>query len=419
MNLAASLPAQLALRYIRKGKDGQSFSMTSLLSFLGISLAVCAMILVLSIMNGFRDHIEQTILTVVPELTLTRVGGFDDLEATLGSLQNKEGVQGIAPFIEGKVMVSGPSGNTAVSITGISRHYESGVSRIPDSLVDGSLDQLFENRYSLILGYQTARKLGVSTGDRVRVVIPQVVHSPMGMLPRHRNFRVAGIFRVFSDLDKSAALTDLDTAATLFRKRRGDGKPEISSLRIKTEDSSRILHVASDLADDPDYRKDEIITWHETHRELLSAISLEKKVTTLLLFAVIFVATFNIVSILSMTVSQKRRHIALLQVMGMEPSSVRTLFALQGLYIGIGGVLVGMVTGVIFATFFSEIFSFLDSLSFVRAWFDFSFYASVPTRISITDLALVSVGAIFLSVVASLVPAMNADRFNPGELINS
>jgi len=416
-----NLPIFIALRYVFTRQEQGFISFVSLVSWLGLILGVAAMIVVLSVMNGFDRELRQRILRVMPHgfVSWESTTTLQDWRVLARELEQQPGIESVAPLISGKALVAFGDETVAVELNGVLPEQENAISQLQDSLLIGSLEDLKADEYGIILGQQLARRLKVSVGDSVRVMLPDVQVTAAGIFPRQKKFTVVGVFRVGADPDEHLAMTHLYTAAKLFRRWEANKEPLVERLRLKTTDihrADRILAAVREKFTDKDIA---VSSWEDDHRILFNAIRMERRVISLLLFAVIAVAVFNIASILVMMVAEKRKDIAILRVMGADAGKIMYIFLWQGLLIGILGILMGVLAGSVLAWSIEPIMAGLEALlsnSLFNA--DVYYIAHLPSDYRPGDVAVIAIVALVLCLLAALYPAWQASRIDPVHSLN-
>jgi lipoprotein-releasing system permease protein len=370
-----------------------------------MTLGVASLILVLSVMNGFREELSGRFLRILPHATI--YPGSDELSASLAA---NALVLEQSPVVEEVAMASTTLGKSMVSLTGIDPDAELDVVDIESSLIDGNWAQFSQIRFGVLLGAQTARTLQVRIGDSVRIELPAYQITPLGIYLRTRNFDVMGIYSSSSQLDGDVAFIRLQDAEILFRNvaaRRG--------IRVKTADPDNLPALSASLASEGV----EFVSWQQRLNGLYEAMRLEKMVVGVMLLAVIFVAAFSLVASLMMSVAEKRTDIAVMRTMGAESKTILGVFLLQGLLFGGVGVLFGALLGSLLALFLSDISAFFESLLGASLFDPTVFYISfLPSQWRVTDLIVVVFCAMFIALLASLLPAWHASRIAPAEAIH-
>lgn len=403
-----------ALRYLRARSKNGFISFISLVSLVGIGLAVAVLIVVLSVMNGFERELQQRILGIVSHATLM---GYDapleDWQSTRERILTYPEVTGAAPYVEGQGMVVFGEGIAGVTVRGIEPALEQEISTIGDLLRDGTVDALSPGAYRMAIGASLAEELGADVGDSVVLIIAQGRVTPAGLVPRMRRFEVAAIFEAgMYEYDRELAYVNMQDAARLFRT---DGKA--TGLRMTVDDIVLAGSVARMLAIDLGggfYIDD----WTRQQRNFFRSIQLTKSIMFVILSMVIVVAVFNIVSTLVMVVRDKRGDIAILRTFGSTSRSLVTLFATQGTVIGLLGTTFGLLLGLVIAVELGAIVSFLESvLDIDLLSAEVYFISDLPTEIRAGEVFRICLIALALAVAATLYPAISASRQHPAEAL--
>jgi len=399
----------IGLRYGFSRQRSRFTSFVSLASMLGMMLGVASLITVLSVMNGFAGELRDRILALVPHAYIESGASIDDatLEARVTSVP---GVLAAAPFQRDTVLLAGRYGQQGAQLVGMDPRRQASVTDLEGFLLRTRLDTLDEP-FTVILGAALGRALGVMPGEQLRVVLPRLTTTPLGVFPRSRLLTVVGFFEVGAQQDGQLAFVSLQTARRLL------GDSGVAGLQLRTRD----LLAAAELGESVSavlHEGERYRPWNETQGSLFRAIRMEKITVTCLLLGVVLVAAFNVVSTLAMAVSEKRRDIAVLRTMGATPLEVAQIFLTQGLALALFGVAVGTGLGVLLASNVAAI------VATVEGWlgqqlFDPQVYfiSRLPARLEWADVALVSVAATILSVLAALYPALRASRVAPAEVL--
>ncbi len=409
------IPLFIGLRYTRAKRRNHFISFISLISMLGIMLGIMALIVVLSVMNGFHKEIRERILSMASHATLSDPGGggMAEWREVLEKVRAHPDVVGAAPFVEVQAMLVGPSNVSGAIVRGILPVEEDQVAGLRKDMVSGSVDDLKAGEFNIVLGRDLAMFLGVGSGDKVTVVTPQVSATPVGVMPRLKRFTVSGIFAVgMADYDRSAAFIQLDDAAKLMAF--GDA---VSGVRLKLTDMWEAPRLAREIAYDLGglYR---LIDWTQVHANFFRALAIEKRMMSIILSLIVAVAAFNIVSALVMVVTDKRADIAVLRTLGASPRSVMGIFIVQGTAIGLVGTLLGVVAGLLLAWNLEPIIATIESLFGVH-FLDPSIYyiSQLPSDVHAQDVVVIAVSAFLMSVAATLYPAWRAANTQPAEAL--
>lgn len=400
-------------RYTRAKRRNHYISFISLTSLIGLSLGVLAMILVLSVMNGFQREMSARILGMVPHATIDGVQPLDDWQALAQRLRTHPEVQAAAPLTQLEGMLSFKGSMQPIQVSGIEPQVEGDVSIVASRMVAGSLDDLRPGEFGVIIGMITARRFGLSVGDKLTLIVPEVSATPGGITPRMQRLNVVGVFKVGADLDGSLALIHRADAAQIRR-----WQPEqVQGVRVKLDDLYRAPQVAGQLLAQlgEGYRAED---WSHTQGSLFSAMKMEKTMIGVLLMLIVAVAAFNIIATLIMVVADKRADIAILRTLGATPRQIMAIFMVQGSLIGISGTLIGIVLGVLGALNVSELVGWLERVTGQHIFSsDVYFISTLPSELRWEDVAIVAVSALSLSFLATLYPAWRAAQTQPAEAL--
>jgi lipoprotein-releasing system permease protein len=404
----------LGLRYTRAKRRNHFISFISAASMLGMTLGIVALIVVLSVMNGFHKEVRERILGMASHATVSAVeGGLENWREVMEKAELHKEVIGYAPFVEVQAMLVNGRNVSGAMLRGIDPAQEGQVSEVPEVMQSGNVEDLQSGAYNILLGKELAYVLGVRIGDKVTVVTPQLTVTPAGLSPRLKRFTVAGIFQVgMSDYDRAMALLHIDDAAKLMRL--GD---KVSGVRLKLDDMWRAPRVSRELAWSLGgyYR---VTDWTMEHRNFFSALQTEKRMMGIILFLIVAVAAFNIVSTLVMVVTDKQSDIAILRTLGASPGSIMWIFIVQGTAIGLIGSLMGMLFGVILAL---NVETLVDAIerAFDIQFLDPNIYyiSKLPSDLHWQDVSFVGVSAFLIALFATLYPAWRAARIQPAEAL--
>ena len=405
----------VGLRYTRAKRRNHFISFITMISMLGITLGVMALIVVLSVMNGFENELRGRILGMVSHVTVSSFRGplqeWDNLRSE--TLEHPE-VIGAAPYTEAEAMISNLSSVSGALIRGIDPEYETSVSEVHENMKFGELGDLVAGDYGIILGSGLANTLDVVPGDRVTMVTPQATSSPLGFLPRLRRFKVVGIFEIgVYEYDRSSAIIHHQDASRLFRLDGG-----VSGLRLKLEDLDLAPQVRQELKQSIGLEY-WVSDWTLRHSNYFKAVRTEKTVMFIILSLIVAVAAFNIVSTLVMVVTDKQADIAILRTLGMSPLSIMWVFMVQGTLIGLIGTLLGLVSGVVVASHIDVIVPALEQF-FQTQFLPRGVYpiTDLPSEMKQSDVIKIALLSFGLSIVATLYPALRASRTRPAEALS-
>jgi lipoprotein-releasing system permease protein len=404
----------VGLRYTRARRRNRFIGINSLVSMIGIAVGVWALIVVLSVMNGFQKEVRTRILGVASHVQITSMSNrLADWPAVAKLAAQHPRVLATAPFVQAQAMLaSGPSVRGAV-VRGILPEEEEKVADLGQHMRMGSLAALKPGEFGVVLGADLARALGVLPGDKVALVAPQGMVTPAGVIPRLKQFTVVGIFEVgIVDADAALALVDLQDAQTLYQM--GD---TVSGVRLKLDDLFAARSVARELLSQ--LPRDLYATdWTRTHANFFRAVEIEKRMMFIILALIILVAAINIISTLVVAVKDKQADIAILRTLGARPGSVMQIFIVQGMLMGVIGTLVGVLLGIVTALNIDVIVPAIESalrIKFLSK--DVSLIPELPSDLQAADVIAISLMALGLSFVATLYPSWSASRVNPAEAL--
>ncbi len=403
----------IGLRYTRAKRRNHFISFISLVSMLGIALGISALIVVMSVMNGFQKEVRSRILGVAahiqiegPENTLA------DWRTVAAEAKKNPEVIGAAPYVTGQgLLAAGPNVRGAV-IRGVVPEQENAVADIGRQVKAGTFD-LKPDEFGIVLGVELARALRVSIGERITLITPQGQITPAGMIPRLKQFTVTGIFSAgHYEYDSTLALVAMADAQKLYQT--GDA---VTGVRLKVKDIFDAPRVARDLAATisvPAYVRD----WSMQNANYFRAIQIEKRMMFIILTLIIAVAAFNLVSTLVMVVTDKHPDIAILRTLGASPASIMKIFIVQGAVVGLIGTLIGVVGGVLLALNVDVVVPFIErTFHFQILSKEVYYITELPSDLQWTDVWSVSGIALVLALFATLYPSWRASRVNPAEAL--
>ena len=408
---------QIGWRYTRAGRAGRRnafISFISSVSMLGIGLGVAALIIVLSIMNGFQKEVRNRMLSLVSHVEVVDAEGaaLPDWRATAAAARRNPAVVGAAPFVVSQALIAHGDVRRGVIVRGIVPSEEATVTDLAARLKDTTLSRLVPGAWGVVLGIDLARTLGVREGDKVTIVLPGGQVTPAGVVPRLKSLTLVGTFDAgHYEYDSGLALVHLDDAARLFRTEGPTG------VQLRLADLNQAPRVAVELGQSLG-PKFEVRDWTRTNRNWFAAVQVEKRLMFIILTLIVAVAAFNLVSTLVMTVTDKRADIAILRTLGASPRSVMGIFMVQGAASGVIGTLVGVVLGLLIAYNVDVIVPAIErvlQMSFLPS----SVYiiSRMPTDPQQADIVPVAVISLVLAFLATLYPSWRASRLQPAEAL--
>jgi len=404
----------LGFRYTRARSRDNFISFITVASMFGIMIGVMALIVVLSVMNGFHKEIRERILGMVSHATITSFeGGLRDWPRAMELAKQHPEVLDAAPYVESQVMLVNGQNVAGALMRGIDPVLEPRVADISDKMNVGSLEDLADKSYNIVLGKELAMALGVTTGDKVTVITPHAMVTPVGTMPRLKRFTVSGIFEVgMGDFDSGVALMHIRDAARLSRL-----EDAVTGVRLKVRDLYEAQQVAFELADqmkDIYYVKD----WSHYRRNFFEALKTEKRMMGFILFLIVLVAAFSVIIAMIMVVKEKQSDIAILRTIGASSRSIMKIFLVQGATIGVFGVVLGVIAGVLLALNVEQIVSWLEEiLGFEAIDSDLYYISRLPSDVQAGDVTLIAAVAFVITVLFALLPAARAARTQPAEAL--
>ena len=412
----ASLETWIGLRYLRAKKRNGFMSFITMISIAGIALGVTALIVVLSVMNGFQKEIRGQLLNVAPhaEIGYFDNGNGEDWQSLRAFVKDKKEVLASAPYVSDQALLANAGEVRGVQIRGVLPAEEKNVVDYGSSMPAGSFDDLRPGEFDIILGEGLAQVLGAEMGGKVTVITPEGNVTPAGVVPRLKQFNVVGIVKTgVYEVDNSLAMTHINDAQVLYRL--GDG---VGGLRLKLADPQNapafIRNLIPTAAQDQVWVRD----WTFNNRSYFEAVELEKRMMFIILTLIIAVAAFNLVSSLVMAVTEKQADIAILRTLGLAPSGVMKIFMVQGAFAGFFGTLIGVVCGVLLGWNVGKIVAFFEKLfgiHLINSQIYFIDY--LPSDVNMSDVGVIAAISLLLAFIATLYPSWRAAKTQPAEAL--
>jgi len=404
----------VSLRYLLAKRRQTFISLITFISIAGVAVGVMALIVVLAVMNGFQDDLRNRILGITSHAIVGSFNGtFSDYQHLLEEVEKEPGVMAATPFIHAQVMISSGKSVSGALLRGIDPQTAAGVINIQENMIRGNLGDLRSEKAAgegppvqgIILGVELCNNLGVRQGEWVTVISPSGRLTPMGQVPKSKLFQVVGVLQSgMYEYDNTLAYISLSAAQQFL------GLADVvSGIEMRLED----IYLAREVADSlrtrlglPYWVRD----WMQMNRNLFSALKLEKVVMFIILTLIILVAAFNIVSSLIMLVMEKTRDIAILKAMGATTSSIRKIFVMEGFLIGTSGTILGLLGG--FA-----LCSLLKKYQFIELPRDVYYISTLPVKLELSDVGMIALSAIVISLAATFYPSRQAARLDPAEAL--
>ncbi|WP_079201655.1 lipoprotein-releasing ABC transporter permease subunit [Pseudomonas sp. CC6-YY-74] len=407
------LSIYIGTRYTRAKRRNHFISFISLTSMIGLALGVLAMIVVLSVMNGFQKEMSSRILGMVPHAVISGLEPLDDWQAVAAAAKRSPQVLAAVPFAELEGMLSYRGAMQPIQLQGVDPALEPQVSIIAEHMTQGRLSDLQAGEFGVVIGEITARRFQLKIGDRLALIVPEASSVPGGITPRMQAVNVVGVFKVGAELDGSLALLHVADAAQIQRLQPG----QVPSVRLKLQDLYQAPQVSAAIVSElgEGYRASD---WTLTQGSLFSAMKMEKTMIGLLLLLIVAVAAFNIIATLIMVVADKGADIAILRTLGATPGQIMGIFMVQGTVIGVVGTLIGAVLGIVAALNVSQLVGWVERLSGQQILSsDVYFISNLPSELLLSDVLLICGAAFALSFLATLYPSWRAAAIQPADAL--
>ena len=408
---------RIGWRYTRASRATRRngfISFISGVSMAGIALGVAALIVVLSVMNGFQSEVRDRMLSVLPHVEVMRADGepMQASDAVMRAAMDQPGVVAAAPYVQAQALVARGDATTGVIMRGIDPELEMGVTALANGQSGAALKALQPGEFGAVLGQDLARQLGVEVGDKITLALPSAQSTPVGVIPRFKALTVVGLFYSgHFQYDSSLVYTHISDAQRLMRLSGPSG------VQLRLAD----LHEAPSLAKQLDVKLGSaywVSDWTQQNRNWFAAVKVEKRMMSIILTLIVAVAAFNLVSTLVMTVTDKQADIAILRTLGATPRSILWVFVVQGATVGVLGTLIGGLLGLALAWEIGSLVSWIEAL--FRFQFlpqDIYLISRLPSDPRADDIVPVLVTSLILALVATLYPSWRASRTQPAEAL--
>ncbi len=405
-----SFHTKIALHYL-KPKNNSFISLLSLISVMGITIGVMALIVVISVMSGFDHALEKKVIGIESQVIVLNYNGFvNNYKIAIKKIRSVNGVKDVSPFIYTDVMITSSSTSTGSVLRGIDVNSEEKVTDLKKYLIKGSLSGLnAKNESEIVLGKVLAQNLGVSVGDRVTVISPEGRITPFGVMPKTERFTVCGIIDSgMYNYDSTFSFISVKNAQNFI----GLSSKTVTGLEVKLNRLGSANALAKKIADKLNAGTAAssyyALSWEELNKNLFSAIKLEKLTMFVILFLIVLVAAFNIISTLIMVVMEKRKDIAVLKSIGASSKDIMIIFIAQGLIIGSIGTALGLISGFLIG-YLEETYHIISLPSSVY------YITALPVRMTAGEFVIIGFCSIFLSFIATLYPSYKAGKIDPAE----
>lgn len=412
----ASLETWIGLRYLRAKKRSGFVSLISVISIIGIAVGVMALIVVLSVMNGFQKEVRGQLLQITPHMQLMYIEpeADDDWHGLADAVRDNPEVAAAAPYLSAQALLANAGEVQGVPVKGIDPAEEAAVADFGGKLPAELLQRLEAGRFDIILGSGIAQALGVETGGKVTLISPEGNVTPVGMVPRMKQFNVVGIAEtgVFA-IDNTLALMHIEDAKRLYRADEG-----AVGLQLKLNRPDRAPELAAAIVPETLRGKIFVRDWTFQNRDYFQAVEVEKRMMFIIMFFISLVASINLISTLIMTVTEKQSAIAILRTLGVPPSGIMKIFFVQGSLLGLIGTFWGLVSGLLIAFNISGIVSFIEQLAGRKLITSAVYFIDyMPSQVKTGDVLIITAISLALSFTVTLYPSWRAAKTEPAEAL--
>lgn len=405
----------IAYRYLRSKRKEGFISVTAVFSFVGIMIGVATLIIVMSVMNGFRHDLVERILGINSHLTVySRDHSIANYDEIVEKLRKIDEVKYVNPLVESQAMIASSSRSAGGLIKGLKLQDLQNKKLISDNILAGDIKKL-SDKNNVVIGAAIANNMGLQVGDDIKLISAEVNNSLLGAIPRIKTYKVAGVFESgMYEYDATTVFMNFEMAQTHFRFAN-----KASGLEIFVNDVENLSAVKLKIfAVLKDYDNLYFVDWKQSNASFIEALKVESTVMFLILTLIILVAAFNIISSMIMLVKDKNKNIALLRTMGMDKAAIMRVFLICGSAIGVVGTLFGFLIGVLFSANINAIKHFLETVTGATLFNPTIYFLStLPSRIMISDVALIVGMSLVISFLATLYPAYRASKADPAEIL--
>ncbi|HIM54242.1 MAG TPA: lipoprotein-releasing ABC transporter permease subunit [Gammaproteobacteria bacterium] len=408
-----SVEFKISNQYLRSNRKKGFVSFISGVSMVGLILGVMTLITVLSVMNGFHKELRDRVLSAISHSTISEYDGslnnWQELRLTIN--QHKEVIDS-SPYIERYGLLSVNGKAKGISVRGIEPSLEKNTSVLLNKIKSGEVDL---SGFNILIGSGLAARLGVTIGDKITLLTPQISSSIIGIQPRFKRFTLSGVFDAgINEYDNNLAFIHLQKAQTLYSM-----KEQVTGIRLKVTDLFKAKKITTEVLNQLDGDRYYGIDWMQKKANFIKALNLEKQMIGIILSLIIAVAAFNIVSMMVMVVTDKKADIAILRTIGMTPKRIVKLFFYQGITIGVVGIVIGVILGVALSLNIESVVSGVESILGFQFFPKDVFYINrFPSEIHLADVIKVTAGAFILVILASIYPAKRAGKVEISKVLN-
>ena len=406
----SSISLKLGYKYLRSNKGGV-FSFTTLLAIIGLSIGISSLIVVTSVMNGFEKELEDRILGVIPHSVISSDEPIDDYEDLINQVKKDANILEASTYIDTQGIISSSYDTRGVSLIGIDPLKEKNMSIIPDYMLVGNLNDLYEDN-TIIIGSLLAAQIGAYIGDEVNITTSDIRTSLIGSYPRSVNLEVVGIFELKTEIDQYLTLISHSTSQKIKNLKAN----QTTGIRLKTNNLFSADIITENIINNLDSNNLTYSSWKNTHGTLFEAIKFEKLLISLMLFLIIAVASILVLSTVVMTVKSKEREIGILLTLGASNKQIVLIFFTQGLIVTLIGIFVGILLGFLLIYNLNNFISVIESM-LNRNLLEAYFINYFPYYINFGQIFLICFFSFLISLISSLIPSLRAVRLNPVEIL--
>ena len=406
----SSISLKLGYKYLRSNKGG-TFSFTTLLAIIGLSIGISSLIVVTSVMNGFEKELEDRILGVIPHSVISSDEPIDDYEDLINQVKKDANILEASTYIDTQGIISSSYDTRGVSLIGIDPLKEKNMSIIPDYMLVGNLNDLNEDN-TIIIGSLLAAQIGAYIGDEVNITTSDIRTTLIGSYPRSVNLEVVGIFELKTEIDQYLTLISHSTSQKIKNLKAN----QTTGIRLKTDNLFSADIITKNILNNLDSNNLTYSSWKDTHGTLFEAIKFEKLLISLMLFLIIAVASILVLSTVVMTVKSKEREIGILLTLGASNKHIVLIFFTQGLIVTLIGIFVGVLLGFLLIYNLNNFISVIESM-LDRNLLEAYFINYFPYYINFGQIFLICFFSFLISLISTLIPSFRAIRLNPVEIL--
>ena len=404
---------QIIKSFLKRKQGDMAYSIISILSLLGISLAVAVIITVMSVMNGFQIEIQEKMLNLIPHATIKNINNKSNVDLLNSILDKKQFVESHSVFVNGEAIAITDSNFNAIQIKAYSKEASPIKNKLTQLMIEGQVNDLYDKSFNVIIGKGLSEQLKIKFGDKITFMTQDNLGIPLGSIPRVKQFKVTGIFEsgVF-EFDQNLVFTGLKDAQLFFQM--GD---RFSGTDVEYHDPNKASFYTRQIAIESGGGF-LISDWTSENPSFFRSLELTKRIIFIVLILILAIACFNIISSLTMLVRQKRSNIAVIRSLGVQQYSIHKIFLAIGFFLGSIGSALGIIIGFLITTNLSTVVHFIEEILSITLYQpEIYFLNELPTRIDWSEVLIICSIAIILSMLSAFIPSYNASKIDPSELL--